>query len=93
MAGASKGFSMSGGQLLGLCHEHDAPQCAGFIAADVRRVSDDKGAVIMAMGTAGGEPAGYILIDCIHDVEMVITRLRAAADDAFKDQPCTECDS
>ena len=47
----------------------------------------------MAMATEEGSPVGFMVLDCIHDVELVVKSLRAAAKDAFEGQPCTKCES
>lgn len=85
--------SIRGGDLIDLCKKAEAPRCAAFVAADAQRVSDGSGVVVIAMGTREGSPVGYMVFDCSHDVEMMLDNVRKAAKDAFKDQPCTECES
>ena len=76
-----------------MCQDVGAPECAAFAAANAVRQSDDSGVVVVALGTRDGSPVGFMIIDCIHDVELAVGGLRAAAEAAFKDQPCTKCDS
>lgn len=93
MTHGKNGRAIRGGDLINMCVEANVPQCAGFVAADAQRVIDGKGVVVISMGTAECQPAGYLIVSCIHDVEAIIRGIRKAAEDAFKDQPCTECES
>ena len=93
MTGGKQGGPMRGGDLIDMCIDADAARCLAFIAADAIRAADDLGVVVMVMGTQEGHPVGYMILDCVHDVEMVTDRLRRAAEDAFKDQPCRKCES
>ncbi len=72
--------------------EAEATRCAAFVAANAMRASDGAGVVVVAMATEDITPKGFMIFDCIHDLELVIERMRAAAKDAFADQPCTKCD-
>lgn len=93
MVGAKKGGEVTGGGLIEMCHDAGAPQCAAFAAANAVRMRDGAGVVAMAMATEEGSPVGFMVLDCIHDVELVVKSLRAAAKDAFEGQPCTKCES
>jgi len=93
MVNAKKGKAVRGSDLIDLCFETKALQCAGFVAANAVRKGDGAGVVALAMGTAEGAPAAFVVMDCAHDVELVIDRLRAAAKDAFRGHTCTRCDS
>ncbi len=84
---------MKGGDVIELCVGANAPQCAAIIAADAMRVADESTVVVLAMATPEGNPAAFMIFDSNEDVEMVVERLRAAAKDAFKDQPRVVCDS
>lgn len=87
-----RGGMARGGDIVASIEEHDAEKCLALIACDVQHVATGKNVVLLVMGRGEGEPVAFIPMDCIHAVEMTIDRLRRAAECAFKNQPCTECE-
>lgn len=83
---------MSGGAIAELLDEHEAVTCQGIIAVDVHHIPSEMNVVLLVLGSVEGIPVAYAPISCVHGVEAIIDRLRAAARDAFKNQPCTICE-
>lgn len=83
---------MFGGEVTGLIDEHEAELCEALIACDVQHVRSKTNIVLLVLGSKDGIPAAYVPIPCVHGIEALIDRLRIAAHDAFKNQPCTICE-
>ncbi len=83
---------MHGNEIAELLDEHDAEVCQGIIACDVHHIPSKTNVVLLVLGSAEGIPVAFAPIACVHGIEGIIDRLRAAAEDAFKHQPCTICE-
>lgn len=92
MKPARRGPLMFGGEVAELIEEHEAELCEALIACDVRHVGSGTNVVLLVLGSRDAVPVAYVPIPCVHGVESFITRLRAAARDAFANQPCTICE-
>ncbi len=86
------GGALNGSEVVALIEEHDATQCRAMIACEVEHVRSGTNVVLLVLAADEGEPVAFAPIPCIHGVEVVIDRLRAAAALAFSDQPCTICE-
>ncbi len=87
-----QGHSLCGSEMAALLDEHDTEVCQAVIAIDMQRVESKTNVVLLVLGSAEGIPVAFAPISCVHGIDAIIDRLRLAARDAFKNQPCTICE-